>query len=228
MTTNTISVSERGQKASAPAYSNLQTSNLNSERSPASLADLISSIQITEVWVALGGGALRHGRGRAFWRDGDGFNIALSETKQVWHDHRDNRGGGVLDLIQLVLDCGRYQAVQWLSEYAGIPLHKPGPQRVPDRRRERSELQAAAFVEWRDRRFLQLREKRNYHLGLYHSALQKLVTHGLNHPLANAWADGCEINERKYQRLDVEIANFQGLSTDEQVQLFRSRHGAVA
>lgn len=83
---------------------------------------ILASIQISQVWHALGGGELRHGRGQAWWRDGDGYNIALRDDKGVWHDKRDNTGGGVLDLIVLVRGGSKADALHWLADLAGIPL----------------------------------------------------------------------------------------------------------
>jgi hypothetical protein len=84
--------------------------------------EIVSARPITEVWSALGGGPLKKNRGKAFWRDGDGWNISLSNTKQTWRDFAAGAGGGVLDLIQLVRQCSRQDALRWLADYAGIPL----------------------------------------------------------------------------------------------------------
>ena len=48
----------------------------------------ITSVRITDVWAALGGGPLRQRRGQAFWRDGDGYNVSLNDDKGCWHDFR--------------------------------------------------------------------------------------------------------------------------------------------
>ena len=48
------------------------------------LRELLGRASISDVWVALGGGELRHGRGKGFWRDGDGDNIAINESKDVF------------------------------------------------------------------------------------------------------------------------------------------------
>lgn len=82
---------------------------------------------ICEVWRMLGGGALRHGRGRAFWRDGDGLSVALDDAKGVWFDHRDATGGGVLDLIAHARGGNRADSLRWLSETLGVPLVHQNP-----------------------------------------------------------------------------------------------------
>jgi len=87
-----------------------------------SASEIVSARPISEVWAGLGGGPLRHGRGRAFWRDGDGHNVSLSNQKQTFYDFASGAGGGVLDLIQLVRDCSRRDALRWLADYAGVCL----------------------------------------------------------------------------------------------------------
>ncbi len=86
------------------------------------LPDLLAGVRITDAWVALGGGPLRHRRGTAFWRHGDGFNVSLSDQKGCWHDFVTGEGGGVLDLVQKVRDCDRKGALRWLADFAGVPL----------------------------------------------------------------------------------------------------------
>jgi hypothetical protein len=89
-------------------------------------ADIIGALKISGVYAALGGLKLRGNRGRAFWRDGDGFNVALNDEKGTWYDHRDKRGGGVLDLIVQVRGGSKADALRWLADFAGIGLtHKP-------------------------------------------------------------------------------------------------------
>ena len=83
---------------------------------------ICGAVAITAVWRALGGGELRRGRGRAFWRDGDGLNISLSDTKGTWYDHRDGIGGGVLDLVLHVRGGNRQGALRWLADSFGLPL----------------------------------------------------------------------------------------------------------
>jgi hypothetical protein len=87
-------------------------------------ANIIAASSITAAWCALGGDRpTKFGRARAFYRDGDNSQaVSLNEAKGCWYDHRDNVGGGVLDLIQRVLGCSRIKALRWLSEFTGIPL----------------------------------------------------------------------------------------------------------
>ena len=75
----------------------------------------LSSILISRVWKALGGGPLRHGRGRAIWRKGNGYSVSLSDDKGVWYDFRDSIGGGLLDLVQHARGCSRGEAYLWIA-----------------------------------------------------------------------------------------------------------------
>jgi hypothetical protein len=71
---------------------------------------------ILKVWHALGGGPRRRGRSKAFWRGGDGFNVAIDASKNTWYDFARGEGGGILGLIQRVLDCDRRAASAWLAQ----------------------------------------------------------------------------------------------------------------
>jgi hypothetical protein len=84
---------------------------------------LIGRVRISEVWSALGGASLRHGRGRAFWRDGDGHNVSLSDEKGVWHDFATGEGGGVLDLVQHVRGGSRSDALRFVADLVGVLLN---------------------------------------------------------------------------------------------------------
>jgi hypothetical protein len=104
----------------------------NSERSA---LDLARRVNITKVFENLGG-TLKHGRGQAFWRKGEGFNVALHDGKGVWFDHATNQGGGVLDLIVTARGGSRQDALVWLSAAFGLPL--------ADQQRPRTREQCAA------------------------------------------------------------------------------------
>ena len=77
----------------------------------------IADLDIKAVWSELGGGQLHSNRGRAFWRDGDGFNVALDVG--VWFDHGRNTGGGVLDLVETARGCDKRAALGWLTDHFG-------------------------------------------------------------------------------------------------------------
>jgi hypothetical protein len=90
--------------------------------------DILSQVLIHELWKPLGGGDLRPDgkyrfRGQAFWRDGDSWSIALDDARGIWYDHRDSRGGGILDLVvQAHAAADRAGAFRWVAEFAGVEL----------------------------------------------------------------------------------------------------------
>jgi hypothetical protein len=81
------------------------------------------------VWSALGG-ELRHSRGRAWWRDGDGWSVALDDRRGCWYDHRDGIGGGVLDLLTHVRGGTPQDALRWLADFIGVTLDDRPPDRM--------------------------------------------------------------------------------------------------
>jgi hypothetical protein len=86
------------------------------------VTEILSVAPISEVWRLLGGGLIRHNRARAFWRDGDGWNVTLDDSRGAWFDHRDATGGGLLDLIVTVNSGTRADALKWLADTLGIEL----------------------------------------------------------------------------------------------------------
>ena len=105
--------------------------------------EILEHVRITEVWRALGGGELRHGRGQAFWREGAGYNVSLRDDRNVWHDKRDDIGGGVLDLVVRVRGGNRASALRWCADLVGVPM-EDRPLSPADRERwarERRELE---------------------------------------------------------------------------------------
>ena len=128
--------------------------------------ELLDRASILEVWASLGGGPLRHGRGVAFWRDGDGFNVSLDETKNVFFDHAHGEGGGVLMLIETVLGCDRPAALRWLAQHLGVELDgqrslTAAEKRDYARRRAGAERKARELVEWRRNQLRALKSERN-------------------------------------------------------------------
>ena len=85
--------------------------------------DIIRTVSITGVFVKLGGDQPRNGHARAFWRDGDNPQaVSLNDEKGCWYDHRDNVGGGILDLIRRVRGGMRTDALEWLAEVNDITI----------------------------------------------------------------------------------------------------------
>jgi len=87
-------------------------------------AEIIACVKISEVYRALGGGELRHGRGIAFWRGGDGYNVSMDDSRGVWHDFASGDGGGVLDLVVQIRGGAREDALRFVADLAGVALDK--------------------------------------------------------------------------------------------------------
>src|SRR5690242_14406683 len=116
-----------------------------------SLEALLQMVRITAVWPALGGGRLRGNRGQAFYRGGDGWNVSLNDEKGTYFDHRENQGGGILDLIKRVLGITRSQAVDWLYAFAGVEPTADRAEAVREwkQRAAAARSEAALFTQWR-------------------------------------------------------------------------------
>lgn len=84
-------------------------------------AEIVVRLRIADVFTALGGEVRGH-RGRAFWRNGDGWSISLDDAKGAWFDHRDSAGGGIVSLVVKARECSRVEALKWLAELAGEQL----------------------------------------------------------------------------------------------------------
>jgi hypothetical protein len=91
-------------------------------RSPKYPQDVIDRVQISKLWRALGGQELHRGRGRAFWRRGNGWNVSINEVKKTWYDHAAGEGGGLLDLVARVRGGGRQESLRWLADLGGVKL----------------------------------------------------------------------------------------------------------
>jgi hypothetical protein len=110
----------------------------------------VTSVPVIDVWLALGGGELRHGRGRAFWRHGDGLNVSLDSDKQVFYDFATRTGGGALRLVETAAGCGRREALAWLEARGFIERREwtADERRTWARRRARAERLGEVAACW--------------------------------------------------------------------------------
>ena len=138
-----------------------------------SLRVALDRVRISEVWAALGGGPLQHNRGRAWWRDGDGWNISLDDSKGCFYDHARGAGGGVLGLIQLVRGGSRAEAIEWFKAFAGV---ESGPAGRP-RARSGDWVEAKAAEAWWKARTEYLRFELGSFLRIYHTSKKWLIDH---------------------------------------------------
>ena len=115
--------------------------------------EIVALQPISSVWVELGGDAPKHGRASAFFRDGNNPQaVSLNDDKGAWFDHRDNKGGGVLDLVQRVQGCARSDALKWLAEQNGVTLEDrettATERRAFARRRARADADTQRVLDW--------------------------------------------------------------------------------
>ena len=120
-----------------------QTRTLDPKGAGLTPAEIITRANITSVAIALGVGPIRHGRIRAWWRQGDGCNVSLDDRKNTWFDHARGQGGGMLDLIGAVRGCSRAEALAWLADYVGQPLQVTTPETRRQWQCDRDERRAA-------------------------------------------------------------------------------------
>jgi hypothetical protein len=85
---------------------------------------------VDERGFELGGGELRSGRGRAWWRNGDGWSVSVDAQRGMCYDHRDGIGGGVLDLVMHVQGGTRGDALRAVADMAGVTLDDGSPNRI--------------------------------------------------------------------------------------------------
>lgn len=122
--------------------------------------EVLERVTLARVWAALGGGPIRNRRGQAFWRNGDGWNIALDEPNKVWFDFVGGRGGGILNLVMVALGCDKAAAVSWLSQMAGVTLDDSGDSVTYAARRNRGRIIAQRVADWANGTAEQLDEQK--------------------------------------------------------------------
>jgi hypothetical protein len=110
----------------------------------------LHSINIGDLWAALGGGHIRQGRARAFWRDGDNATaVSIDLERGRWFDHVSATGGGALRLVETARNCSRADALAWLEANGFI---EPRRLSVVDRQahaRRRADAENQAQQAWR-------------------------------------------------------------------------------
>ena len=138
---------------------------------PAANGPRIEDLDILQVWTAAGGAPLRGNRGRAFWRNGDGYNISIDATKGTWYDHASGTGGGMLALVEIATGGDRRAALEWLGQNFGIATggsYSPAERMEFARRRAAARAAAERLIERRDEAFNEIRQAKREKLEEYH------------------------------------------------------------
>jgi len=143
-------------------------------------AEVVERVQISQVAEALGIRLDRtRRRGVAMWRNGKQFSVAFNDAKGVFFDFVTNEGGGKVDFVSLVLNCGRKEAFRCLVAYSGVPVadQTNTERREWSRRMHSAEPEARRLVMWKVAKLEDLREESGHLLHIYHRAKQFILTH---------------------------------------------------
>lgn len=138
---------------------------------PAATGPQIADLDILQVWTAAGGAPLRGNYGRAFWRNGDGYNVRLYPDTGTWRDFTTSTGGGILKLVELAIGGGKREALEWLAQNFGIATggsYSPAERMEFARRRQAARAVAEQLIQRRNEAFNQIREAKRRKLEEYH------------------------------------------------------------
>lgn len=192
-------------------------------------SQIIGVRQISEIWSALGGDQPKHGRARAFYRDGDNRQaVSLNDEKGVWFDHRDNIGGGVLDLVRFVRGCDRGGALRWLADFVGVPLDDRPMTPAERRNYAQARDEAEKLVAWKERMLSALRAERARWWNVYHGSLRYVLDNGFDSKMGDAVASLHEISELIIERLNRQVDMLAVTRYADLLPIFRERKRKVA
>lgn len=113
----------------------------------------IEDLEITNVWIALGGPPLHNNRAAGYYRGGSGRNVQLYPKSGTWYDFATGAGGGIIALVMVVQGCGKAEALAWLADNFGVAVRGPQPasaRREYARRMVQAKKRAEAIVGRRD------------------------------------------------------------------------------
>ncbi len=196
-------------------------------------AEVVAAGRISEVWAALGGDPPKHGRARAFFREGNNSSaVSLNDAKGCWFDHRDGVGGGVLDLIQHVQDCDRPSALRWLAELHGLPLEDQNMSAAERReytsRARRAKQEAQDLVLWKGTLVDALKRERERWWAIYHATLRYLLDVGMDAPLSDAAAELHGLAEAQLEIWDSKTETLTNAAYPEILPVFREAREVLA
>lgn len=202
------------------------------------LEQVLSRVTISQVWQALGGAEPRCGRAPAIWRDTRDRNISLNDSKGTWYDFRDNTGGGIIALIQQARGSSPKEAVNWLSDFTGIPLERdhltPAQRRERARQWREARIEAERLVYWKRDLLQVLRDYRGQFFRQYHAAEQYLRLVSVDEAAARGdlrWEPAFDVAFWAWphvEDLDRRIDRLERASYPELLPLFRAAREGVA
>lgn len=153
----------------------------------------LADLSILAVWEALGGGPLRHGRGRRFWSGSKDYNVSLDTRRNVFYDFVSGTGGGATRLVQVALNVDKARALRWLEDNCGLdPLQRPSEEDLRRRRREYAEVENRARVLAAVRRYIEqaLMDAERLAVRAYHVTLARITSGEFTgQPLAELMAE---------------------------------------
>jgi len=113
---------------------------------------LVSSVRLESLWSCLGGGDLSgrgdNVRGKAFWRKGQHFSVALNLRNRTWYDHAEGQGGGLVHLVMIATGRTQPDAWKYLAELGGVPFAERSPAQRARYRRETEAARAESEKLW--------------------------------------------------------------------------------
>ena len=134
----------------------------------------LASLSILTVWLALGGGPIRHGRSAAFWRGGRRDSVAIDSKRNLWHDFVMGEGGGCLRLVEVALGLDRPAALRWLQDCCD--LDGPTPRSPQERKAALEAVRASRRCEsLRQRLARQLSTEEGHWFREYHRSLRRVL-----------------------------------------------------
>ena len=189
--------------------------------------EVLSRVSLAQAWAALGGGSIERRRARAFWRGGDGLTVSIDLDRGLWHDFKAGKGGGIVDLVMLVLECDKAAALRWLAQLAGVALKDWTPAERAEyaryaARRKAAEAEAAELVAWKDELLREIAYDRIVQWKAHHRAQRALDAEGCGTDRGMLAIAVMAAVEKEVKRLDGEYDRINNASWEQLLPEFRA------